>query len=294
LCHNSSKINECQFLTQGTYCIGPEPFKCRCNESQFFNFINNKCENLLELNETCLQIDSCKFGECRKTMRCECLPQQIFNSTTHECENVPCKQSTEMTMGIILKSTILTTTFSSETTINRQLISIVTSTIAISTANLKSTPSTIDIILERSMLTTKFLTLIETTIISEQVFKSKLTTVVLTTISVTTKCVLRKYFNNKDQKCQDQLLGGKKCMQSDACRSDLGLSCQSEECKCSVIQYWNDKDCIPMLLHNDGDCREDSHCKGELICKTSGGSIKYCDCPVRNGIVLNWNGINCV
>jgi hypothetical protein len=257
-------------LTQGTYCIGPEPFKCRCNQSQYFNFINNKCENLLELNEICLQIDSCKFGECRNTMRCECLPQQIFNPGTHECEyvNVPCKQSTE-------------------TTLTREKTSIVTTTNTISTTNLKSN-STTDIILENTVLTSTYLNIFETTI------TSKIPTVVLTTITVNTKCGLGKYFNNKDQKCQDQLLGGKKCVQPDACRSDLGLSCQSEECKCPVIQYWNDKGCVPLLLHNEGECREDSNCKGDLICKTSGGSNKYCDCPVRKGIELKWNGTNCV
>ena len=55
----------------------------------------------------------------------------------------------------------------------------------------------------------------------------------------------RKYINSIDKKCVDQILGGKKCNQSDACRSNLGLSFRSKECKCDANNYWNDKNCVP-------------------------------------------------
>ncbi len=63
---NSSTNNECQYLTQGTNCSGSVPFKCQCLPGKYFNKEQDlyKCETLLEINETCLQADSCKNDNC--------------------------------------------------------------------------------------------------------------------------------------------------------------------------------------------------------------------------------------
>jgi hypothetical protein len=66
LCLHSSTNNECQYLTQGTNCSGSVPFKCQCLPGKYFNKEQDlyKCETLLEINETCLQADSCKNYNC--------------------------------------------------------------------------------------------------------------------------------------------------------------------------------------------------------------------------------------
>jgi hypothetical protein len=118
----------------------------------------------------------------------------------------------------------------------------------------------------------------------------------------TCQCDSRKYFNNIDKKCQDQLLEDRRCTQPDACRSDLGLSCQNNLCKCGANQYWNGASCVNILSYNQGQCNTDSQCKGELICRASTScacpltvSSKYCDCPPRTiGKEFYWNGNDCV
>ena len=57
--------------------------------------------------------------------------------------------------------------------------------------------------------------------------------------TTTCQCANLKYFNTIDKKCQDQLLNDKRCTQPDACRNDLGLSCQNGVCLCNQNQFWN-------------------------------------------------------
>jgi hypothetical protein len=74
-------------MTQGTYCGGSAPYKCKCRSSQYFNSFSSKCEILLSINETCKQADSCKTGNCIDlALKCQCLPTEIFNITTRQCE----------------------------------------------------------------------------------------------------------------------------------------------------------------------------------------------------------------
>jgi hypothetical protein len=117
----------------------------------------------------------------------------------------------------------------------RELASIITTTITISATNLKSTPSTIDIILESSVLTTKFLTLIETTITSEQVFQNiEVTRIVTTTNSISIKTLESKFTHIYGESSTNSAL--------DICQTlSLDLSCIKNTCDCedrvwSVIQ----------------------------------------------------------
>jgi hypothetical protein len=56
-------------------CMGPVPYKCQCQPGKYFNKEKGhyKCEPLLEINETCLQADSCKNANCiGPELRCQC------------------------------------------------------------------------------------------------------------------------------------------------------------------------------------------------------------------------------
>ncbi len=64
ICSNASTDNECKYITQETSCIGPVPYKCQCSPGKYFNRDFKKCEMLIEIDEICLQADSCKNGIC--------------------------------------------------------------------------------------------------------------------------------------------------------------------------------------------------------------------------------------
>ena len=89
--------------------------------------------------------------------------------------------------------------------------------------------------------------------------------------------LIKEYFNRLTGKCQNQLLGDQPCSQIDACRNDIGLSCQNSVCKCTTANsYWNGTSCAKVLSYNQGTCSKDSECNGNLVCKTSGVKIsKY-------------------
>ena len=66
MCTNASTDNECQYITQETSCMGPVPYKCQCPQGKYFNKEKDhyRCEILLNINELCLQADSCANGNC--------------------------------------------------------------------------------------------------------------------------------------------------------------------------------------------------------------------------------------
>jgi len=87
-CSNASTDNQCKYLSQGTSCIGPSQYKCQCHADQYFNNHNNKCEALLEINVTCLQVDSCKNGNCfGSPPKCRCSALQYFDQITGQCKD---------------------------------------------------------------------------------------------------------------------------------------------------------------------------------------------------------------
>ena len=45
-------------------------------------------ESLLEINETCSQIDACKYGNCiGLPSKCQCLPLQYFDQISGQCNH---------------------------------------------------------------------------------------------------------------------------------------------------------------------------------------------------------------
>ena len=110
-CFNSSTDNECKFLTQGTSCLGPAPFKCQCSLGKYFNTRNYKCEYLLEINEKCSQIDACKNGICMVSpLKSSCLPFEYFDQISGQCRNQSNSSSSSLFSTNSASSTISYTT----------------------------------------------------------------------------------------------------------------------------------------------------------------------------------------
>jgi hypothetical protein len=92
-CVNANSLNqpctnnyECQSLTQSTTCSGT---KCSCSSSQYFNNLNNKCESVLSIDDTCTQLDACNSGKglsCVSTI-CQCNSTQFWKSSSSGCIN---------------------------------------------------------------------------------------------------------------------------------------------------------------------------------------------------------------
>ena len=70
------------------------------------------------------------------------------------------------------------------------------------------------------------------------------------------KCIALQYFNLNHSKCEDMIdTSNLTCFQVDACRSDLGLSCQGNLCQCNAsVQFWNGSMCIDFFSYNQGRC----------------------------------------
>jgi hypothetical protein len=117
-------------------------------------------------------------------------------------------------------------------------------------------------------------------------------------------CPSLQYYRNSTSKCEDQLSNTISCTQTDACRSDLGLSCQVGLCQCDgSIQFWDGTRCVNFYTYNTETCSNDNQCKGTLVCVSGGTtcncplsvSNSKCDCPVRAiGSEYYWNGSDCV
>ena len=120
------------------------------------------------------------------------------------------------------------------------------------------------------------------------------------------RCTSMQYFNFHDNRCED-LIGNTitTCSQPDACRSDLGLSCQGFLCQCNAsIQFWTGSMCIDFFNYDQGICSASNQCKSGLVCVLAGVTScscgitipnGYCDCPARAyGSEYYWNGFGCV
>lgn len=120
-------------------------------------------------------------------------------------------------------------------------------------------------------------------------------------------CPTLQYYNFTIKQCTSQLSNSISCSQTDACRTDLGLSCQSGVCQCnSTIQFWNGTKCINYYTYNGGSCTNSSQCNNavtSLICRTSGTTCNcptsigngLCDCPTRvANNEMYWNLTYCV
>ena len=85
------------------------------------------------------------------------------------------------------------------------------------------------------------------------------------------------------------------------------MKCVDETCKCDEKwQFWDllKGMCMDYLTYDAGDCKEDSHCEGNLVCRIT-SSVNSCECPLS--VALNkcdckreigdewfWGGSDCV
>jgi hypothetical protein len=110
-CSNASTDNQCKYLSQETRCFGPAPFKCQCHAGKYLNKDNYKCESLLEINETCLQVDSCKYGNCiGSPPKCQCSIMQYFDQISGQC-----KDQLNVSSSSLLPTSYTSSTISSST-----------------------------------------------------------------------------------------------------------------------------------------------------------------------------------
>ena len=121
------------------------------------------------------------------------------------------------------------------------------------------------------------------------------------------KCKANFYFDTTSHFCLAQILSsGISCTQIDSCRSDFGLSCQSNFCLCDTTkQFWSTNKCINYYSYTEGICLNDSDCNSGitgLICRKSGTSCScpvtiangYCDCPTTSTVEYFWDGKACI
>ena len=141
-CLNASTDNECQYLTQETCCRGSVPFKCQCPIGKYFNKEKGhyKCENLLEINETCSQTDSCKNGNCiGMPAKCLCLPFQYFDQITGQCLN---QINVDASLTTITKSSTSSSSALTSTTTTSSRTTSSTTVTSTTTTSSRTTSST--------------------------------------------------------------------------------------------------------------------------------------------------------
>jgi hypothetical protein len=113
-----------------------------------------------------------------------------------------------------------------------------------------------------------------------------------------------------NNECETLLIVNQTCSQSDACNTGLGLSCQTNVCKCSSAKFWKSSSigCINFYDYSQGTCQDDNQCQNNLICRTSASiqacncytsgtqtSVGDCDCPAPvYGSEYYYNGSYCV
>ena len=113
--------------------MGPPPYTCRCSAGKYFNNYHYKCEILLEINDTCLQADSCKNTYCiGSPSKCQCLPFQYFDQIIGQCQNqfnitISSSTTSVLTSTSIISATSIKTTSSSTKTTSSTIKSSTTS-----------------------------------------------------------------------------------------------------------------------------------------------------------------------
>jgi hypothetical protein len=123
------------------------------------------------------------------------------------------------------------------------------------------------------------------------------------------QCNATEYFDSSVLACVNKKVNNEACTSSHNCRSDLGLSCQSNLCQCDLgQQFWlpSASMCVSLLNYTQTGCSADSHCIGSLnlICNTNPVNnpcscpttsiSSMCDCRRIFGSEFYWHGTSCV
>ena len=300
-CVNGNSLNQpctanyqCQTLTQSTTCSG---LKCSCLSTLYFNNVNNKCETLLIINNTCTQSDACNSGKglsCT-SMICQCNSTQFWKSNTDGCVNYygynagTCSADNQCLSNLVCK-----TSGSSCSCPTNIMNGNCDCPVRVSGNEKYWNGSFCAPALNKSKSCTAD-------------YMCQTLTQKTTCISGTCACLSTEYFSNINNICETLLIINNTCTQSDACNSGKGLSCTSTICLCSSTQFWKSSTdgCVNYYSYNAGTCTADNECnnaKTNLVCRTSGTSCKCpttvsngrCDCQTRAyGNEKYWNGTHC-
>ena len=307
-CSNSLTNYMCRTLTEGTICSeSGESFLCKCPESQFFNISSKKCEEQLMEGLTCYADDNCR-GDlglfCNISIgQCKCDEAMQFNWTnidnicvSYSLYNQPCTSNDTCTGSLYCRPS------NSRTSCNCPLNVQINSCDCSRSINNEFYFNGADCVPAKAYN--------ETCGSASKSYMCKTmtegTVCTATGSTFTCQCPQFQYYNINSRKCTSQLLNGIACSQVDACRGDLGLTCQSGTCKCNAAsQFWSTSSgkCINLYTYNQGSCTDNTQCAPNLLCRTSGTTCNCpiavtsnkCDCPSRSiTSELYWNGNLCV
>ena len=289
----------CQILTQGTICDDSTgEFLCECSVFQYFDLKMNKCLDQLFESEECIQSNACRSDlglSCGNNV-CEC-DTGFWNGTS--CVNYFTYNTGRCQSDSQCKGNLICQTSASSCNCPSSVSN--SNCDCVKTIGNENYWDGYDCVPAGSFgqpcsnILTSYMcrTLTEDTVCSSS------------SGTFLCECSKFKYFNLVNNKCLDQLLESKSCLQPDACRSDLGLSCKNDTCNCDEsIQYWDGSSCRNYLTYNTGTCTNDSQCKDSLICKTATSPASCncptiiansnCDCSSRTvGNEFFWNGTQC-
>jgi hypothetical protein len=296
-CYNASTNYMCKTLTEGTICSGLSLFTCKCSTLQYYRISSKKCENKLSINGSCAQADACRsdLGLSCQTSSCNCdTKTQFWNGTRcityYTYNSGACSNDNACEGNLICRSSGTSCNCPTSVNIgNCDCPRIIGNEYYWNGTNC---------VIARDYSQTCFNS--STNYMCKTLTES---TLCIGSSTFTCKCSPLFYYRTSSKKCESQLSIDGLCTQIDACRSDLGLSCQAGTCKCdSTTQFWNGTRCIDYYTYNTGTCSSDNDCKGNLICRSSGTSCNCpttvsntkCDCPTRiAGGEYYWDGLTC-
>jgi len=305
-CFGSQSNYMCKTMTEGTQCLGPNSFTCKCISSEYFNNFYQVCERRLSEGERCLQTDACRsdLGLICKNRVCSCDEAiQHWDIRTNKCidsysyDQGGCSNDKEC-LG------------------NKNLVCKTGGASCRCPQNVGNNRCDCPI----REIGNEFYWNGDECVSAEsfnQTCNNANSNYMCKTLTEGTECLgpapfrcrcqSREYFNNINRKCEPQGMDSDRCLQIEACRSDLGLFCTNSVCNCnSSTQFWSGTNCINYYSYNEGNCRNEIQCnnaKTNLICKTAGASCSCpqnvannrCDCPRREiGNEYYWNGTACV
>lgn len=118
------------------------------------------------------------------------------------------------------------------------------------------------------------------------------------------RCPKYHFYEPTTSACTNQYLENSACTSTNQCRTDLGLTCQANKCKCDSSSYtWSSNSIKCLLTYAKSTCLADSDCNQmeSLICNQNDN----CDCPLQSvygmcdckkilGDENYWNGTKCV
>ena len=227
-------------MTQNTTCSGSYPYKCQCLPSQYFNIVNQNCEDKILTNATCNQINACETGFCfGPTFTCQCLTTQFFNTSSNRCETI-----------VISKTTSSSTTTSTETTGDPKA------------ACLRMNSDSIERYWNGFSCVNALGYGKNCSYLNECQYLTQNTTCGII-VPFKCQCSSKQYFNFLNSKCENLLSINETCTQIDACHAGFCFG-NPLMCRCLSNEYFDtvNSSCIKILT--ESDCQRISSANVEM------------------------------